>query len=300
MPTDASAPAGSEAAVQPLAVVDIAATGPGIDIGTAIDGATAVANLELVNMPVAAGATVAEYSVNYYGDLTDPAAPTNYGSSSIISTAQSEMPAADILAAYQAALSVLGNFETTTGTATSEGVTSDHLLLDAIDDGSAAPTTVAGTTGAARGVSDYEVIVTRSEDAPGLVAIEVNQNMANADGPVPALPASIEGEFASPLGVATAKGWTTTGWSYTDGFNQFSGGTPYKSLSIDFSAGAGTAADLMSLGEQLAAEFGPPTYEDIEDGDRFFYTFEDDSNWSGNIRDYWVGNELAVSWSFAV
>ena len=130
------------------------------------------------------------------------------------------------------------------------------------------------------------------------MAIEVNQTMANADGPVPALPATIEVSSRSPLGVAPPRAGPSTEWSYTDGFNQFSGGTPYKSLSMDFSAGAGTAADLMPLGEQLAAEVGPPTYEDIEDGDRFFYTFEDESDWSGSIRDYWVGNELAVSWSF--
>jgi hypothetical protein len=296
VPTDSSAPAGDATVVQPLAVVDIGATGPGIDIGTAIDGATAVANLELAAMPVAAGATVAEYSVDYYGDLTDPAAPTNYGTSSIISTATSDMPAADILAAYQAALSVLGEFEATTGSSTSEGVTTDHLLLDAIDD-SSAPTSADGS--AARGVGDYEIFVTRSEDAPGLVAVEVNQSMTDADGPVPAIPASIAAEFATAQGAADAGGWTMTDWSYTDGFNQFSGGTPYKSLDISFSAGPGTAAELMPIGEELAAEFGPPSYEDTEEADRFFYTFDDDSSWSGNIRDYWVGNELSIEWSYS-
>lgn len=286
VPTDASAPAGTEAAVQPLAVIEIGATGPGLDIGTALDGATAVANLQMTNMPVAAGATVAEYSARYSGDLNDPAVPEYYGSLSIISTAQSEMPAAEILAAYQAALTPLATFEATTGSATSEGVTTDQLLLDVVDDGSTTPAAV----------GNYEIFVSRSEEAPGLVAIEVNQTMPYTEGPLPAIPAAVEAEFAVPLGLAATNGWTITDWDYSDGFNQFSGGTPYSSLGLGFSAGTGDAADLLLLGEQIVTQVGTPTYEDVE-SDRFFYSFDDESDWSGSIRDYWVGNELAVTWS---
>lgn len=296
--TTTTAPAGP-AKVEPLAVVDVGATGPGLDIGTAVDGPTAVANLELVAMPVAEGATVAEYSVTYSGDLADPEAPSYYGSSRIISTAQSEMPAAQILAAYQAAIETLGTFETTTSTASSEGVTSDALELDPVNDTAAVETTTAGSAPtAARALGSYDIVVSRSEDAPGLVAIEVNQSIPNTDGPVPAPPAGVADEFSATQAFADSNGWSVTGWSYRDGFNQFLGGAPFKNVDMDFSAGPGTAADLSAIGELLIAEFGPPDYESV-DAESFSYSFADESSWYGSFRDYWEGNELNVSWSLS-
>lgn len=278
-----STPAAPAGTAVPLAEIDIAATGPGIEIGTAIDGATAVSNLQMANMPIAVGATVAEYSARFDSNLADPETPEYYGTLEIISTAQSDMPATDILAAYQAAIETQGTYETTTATASSEGVTSDRLTLDAVSD-----------TGSAT-IGDYEIIVSRSEEQPGLVAIELTQTLPTVEGPLPALPATIAPDFASATDYATANGWTTTSWNYTDGFNQFFGGEPIKILGIDFSAGAGTAADLTPIGAQIIADKGTPSYEDVED-DRFFYSFDDESNWSGSWSEYEPGNELRITW----
>lgn len=298
-PTDGSTPAG--AAVEPLAVIDIGATGPGVDVGSVIEGPVAVANLAMTDMPVADGATVAEYSANYDVDLTDPEAPTHYGNLTIISTAQSEMPAADILAAYQAAIEPLGEYEATTATASSEGITSDRLELDPIIDYSAVETTTAGSTPgeASAAPARYEIIVSRSEEEPGLVAIELNKSIPTTDGPAPELPEAIAGDYSVPLGLAEANGWTVAGWSYRDGFNSFFGGAPLKSVDMSFAAGPGTVDDLPTVGDLLLAEFGTPTYESVET-DTFSYTFEDEANWYGSIRDTWVGNELYVNWSLSL
>ncbi|MFV0306920.1 MAG: hypothetical protein ACK5OX_04175 [Desertimonas sp.] len=288
VPTD-SAPvdAAPAAAVAPLGEIDIAATGPGIELGTAIDGATAVANLELPNMPVAVGATVAEYSISYSSNMADPDNLRHYGSSTIVSTAQSDMPAADILAGYQAVIETLGAYEATTATASSEGVTSDRVELD--------PVSGEGSDLLGR----YEVIVSRSEEFPGLVAIELTQYLPTLDGPAPALPAAVAAEFAVATDYAAANSWTTTAWSYSDGFNQYFGGNPIKSLDIDFTAGTGTEADLEPIAAQIVTANGTPSYEDVA-SDRYYYQFEDDTVWVVRWSEYAPGNELEVSWSLTV
>lgn len=269
--------------VTPIAEVDIGATGAGVQVGTAIDGATAVANLALEGMPIAIGATVAEYSSGSSANLTDPAAPSYYVTSKMISTADTTLPATEIVARYQAAIETLGEYEVTTASANSEGVTTESARLDAVDDLGA----------------NYEVAVTISDEQPGLVAIEVSRTGSDVEGTAPEFPAFAAPSFAGPLAVAAANGWTVTEWRFTDGFNQFLGGSPFRSANVSFSAGAGTAADVALLAADVKTAVGVvPDSEDIGTED-FYLAMPDNSSWSGSLRDFWVGNELSVRWSYS-
>lgn len=298
-----STPEAGAAAIEPLAVIDIAATGPGIAAGTAVDGQTALDTIGVPNMPIVAGATVAEYEVSFSAGFTAEDEPYLDGNTRLLATAASDMASADIHAAFQSAIETLGAFDVSTSSSTSDGTTTDWLTLDAADAADTPATSAPAAAVAPVAMSSlrprqYEIAVSRNEtEQPGVVLIEVAQYFESVDGvTAPAMPDAIAAEYAEPTAFAAANGWTLLDWHYSDGVNMFSG-APIKMLRAGFDAGTGAATDLAAVGDVILAEFGTPSYESVED-DSFNYTFDSGAGWNGSFRDYWPGHELFVGWSF--
>lgn len=264
----------------PLAVVDVGATAPGIVInGEVTTAEQAVAEVGYVGMPVAAGASVVEQSMDVSALPASDGTPRASYIQEIVSSVVSPLTKEDVLARFQEAITATGTFEVTTGTSTdNEGV--EYVSLEA-----------RSSTGGPTGMSTTRVEVGTSADLPGILVIRTEVQTTIEGAEVPPVPERVTPLVADAAAFGTAQGWTLTGWSYNTGLDTFLGNSVSSHGKLAWSTPATTEADVATIAEAIAAELGPEAEIDTTRPGFAYLTHGDDS-W--NVS-YYEGDPVNVA-----
>lgn len=279
-----SAPA-TDAAATPLAVIDVAATGPGVDnIGVPVPPEQAVADLGMRDMPVIAGSTSIENEVSYTLG-SNPAEPDHSAYYTQISTVATAMTKEDVSAKIKEAINALGQYnytDQTTSDATGETIS---FAADNPD--------YSGT------LPEYEVHVTSLTELPGVLAVEIKVNHRPQPGPPPPPIAPVAEAAAAPLALAAEQGWTQTDWRYDAGFNMFNG-QPSTMMSVKFVRSPSAVEDMAAVVQAITGAFGETsTPVDTSDPETQYLSFADGSSWSLSFYDFTDPTSISINWGFS-
>ncbi len=267
-----------------LAVVDIGATGPGVERPElARVPADAVAESGISVLPIPGGEAIAiEYSVGYDID-TFADAPAYSAYEQFTFTAETTMTIEEVRTAFADA--IIGSydmtFESTESSSSRDEVTQSAITLR--------------PDRSREGVPRYEIVAATSSEVPNVVLIEMSASDWR-EGALPALIPAAAAELDSRATIGDDLGWTLLGWDWAPGVNQFSGDA-FTRGGLDWTMGSGPETDIAVNSVELLKVIPVPSYEDIED-DREYYS-TDDGNWSLSHSDVYEDAELRASYNYS-